>query len=211
MHFSLTDIENMDQRFKVNFINSLSGFKSANLIGSMDANDQHNLAIISSVFHLGADPALMGFINRPDSAERHTLSNIIETGVFTINNVTKTMYKQAHQTSARYAKSESEFEQTGLTPIFSNNHLAPYVEQSTIRIGLELVEQSQIKYNNTHLVIGKIVEVIVQDNVIKKDGYIDIEQLNTVMVSGLDNYHSSQRLERLAYAKVGTKPQALVI
>ena len=177
----------------------------------MDANDQHNLAIISSVFHLGADPALMGFINRPDSAERHTLSNIIETGVFTINNVTKTMYKQAHQTSARYAKSESEFEQTGLTPIFSNNHLAPYVEQSTIRIGLELVEQSQIKYNNTHLVIGKIVEVIVQDNVIKNDGYIDIEQLNTVMVSGLDNYHSSQRLERLAYAKVGTKPQALVI
>ncbi|BCE00279.1 flavin reductase family protein [Marinicellulosiphila megalodicopiae] len=211
MHFSLPDIENMDHRFKVNFINSLSGFKSANLVGSIDKNDQHNLAIISSVFHLGADPALMGFINRPDSVERHTLSNIIETGFFTLNNVTQSMYKQAHQTSARYAKTESEFDETGLIPIFSNTIAAPYVEQSTVRIGLELVEQSQIKYNNTHLVIGKIVEVIVQDNVIQNDGYIDIEQLNTVAVSGLDNYHTTHRLERLAYAKSGVQPKPLII
>lgn len=33
------------------------------------------------------------------------------------------------------------------------------------------------------------------------DGYVDIESLDLVTISGLDSYHSTQRLHRLSYAK----------
>ncbi|MFT6388340.1 MAG: hypothetical protein ACJAUP_001720 [Cellvibrionaceae bacterium] len=53
-----TDFNAMSDRFHVNFINSLSGFKSANLIGTVDSVQNTNLAIVSSVIHLCAKPPL---------------------------------------------------------------------------------------------------------------------------------------------------------
>lgn len=70
----------LDTRQRAALINSLSGFKSLNLIGSISSSKITNLAIFNSVFHLGANPPLMGFIIRPDSVDRHTLQNILDTG-----------------------------------------------------------------------------------------------------------------------------------
>ena len=75
-YFTSKDILEMETRFRAAFINSLSGFKSASLIGSVDKDGNTNLAIFSSVVHLGSNPALIAFINRPDSTSRHTLENI---------------------------------------------------------------------------------------------------------------------------------------
>jgi flavin reductase (DIM6/NTAB) family NADH-FMN oxidoreductase RutF len=74
--FTLFDLESMEQRFRTNFINSISGFKSVALIGTTDSKSQTNLAIFSSIIHIGANPPLLGFVVRPDSVERHTLENI---------------------------------------------------------------------------------------------------------------------------------------
>ncbi|MGO3346471.1 MAG: hypothetical protein ACTIM4_14665 [Marinomonas sp.] len=57
-HFDLQSLSEMTSRYRTQLINSLSGFKSANLIGTCNAQGQTNLAIFSSVFHLGASPAL---------------------------------------------------------------------------------------------------------------------------------------------------------
>ena len=78
-------IDAMAQRYRANFINSLSGYKSANLIGTCNEQQQTNLAIISSVVHIGANPPLMGMIMRPHTVTRDTLGNIKQTGLFTIN------------------------------------------------------------------------------------------------------------------------------
>lgn len=43
-------IEAMEDRYRVTFINALSGFKSANLIATCDNNEHTNLAIFTSVF-----------------------------------------------------------------------------------------------------------------------------------------------------------------
>ena len=81
------EIIDMETRFRTNFINSISGFKSVGLIGTISKDNQINLAIFSQVFHLGANPALMGFIIRPDISPRHTLENIEETKYFTFNHI----------------------------------------------------------------------------------------------------------------------------
>ena len=62
MFFNTQSLNELEQRYRAHLINSLSGFKSANLLGTVDKNGQENLSIVSSVFHLGANPALLGMI-----------------------------------------------------------------------------------------------------------------------------------------------------
>ena len=201
MKYTKQDIKEMDQRYRAHFINSLSGFKSANLVGTRGLNGLDNLCIVSSVVHLGADPALLAFINRPHTVERHTLENIIETGCYTLNQVNQSIYPKAHHTAARYEREESEFEKAGLSPL-NLDFPAPYVAESAIRLGMRLVEQVNLAVNNTIMIIGEIDEIHIKStDWIEDDGKVCIESAQTVCVSGLDGYHTTNTLERLAYAK----------
>lgn len=200
-HISFDAIMAMEKQERVHFINSLCGFKSVSLVGTVANNQNTNLAIFSSVFHLGANPPLMGLIFRPSPPERDTLSNILETGFYTINHINEDIYHKAHQTSARYQKEVSEFEKTGLTPIYKNDFKAPFVEESLVQIGLELKEKIDITINNTIMIIGEIVQVYFPENCLSKDGFIDLEKANTITCSGLDSYHKTIQLDRLSYAK----------
>ena len=189
--------------YRTNFVNSITGFKSANLIGTISKEGKTNLAIFSSVIHVGANPPLIGFLMRPVSVERHTYTNIKETNHFTINHINKEIFKQAHQTSARYDKDVSEFDACGLTPEYSKIIKAPYVKESKIKIGCRFVEQHQIKTNDTIFFVGEILEVIIPDDVLMNDGYVDIEKADTIAISSLDSYYEAKRISRLSYAKPG--------
>jgi len=201
IHLTYDDILNMENRKRAAFMNSLSGFKSASLIGTTDNLNNSNLAIFSSVIHLGSNPALVGFINRPDTVERHTFENILATNCFTINHINKSIYKQAHQTSAHYPKDVSEFESTGLTAEYINDFKAPFVKESVIKYGLEFIEKHELKINGTILVIGKVIEVILPESCLLTDGAINIEMAETITISGLDTYHDTHKIARLSYAK----------
>lgn len=193
------DLDNLEQRYRANLINSLSGFKSAVLLGTSDGKT-NNLAIISSVVHIGANPPLLGMIMRPHTVQRDSLDNIKQQGFYTLNHVNTQWADKAHQTSARYEQDESEFDAVGLTPFFSDTFSAPYVKESEVNIGLKVAQHFSL-LNNTEMVIGEIQEVFFAKDALDKDGYLDIEALNTASISGLDSYHSSKRLARFAYAK----------
>ncbi len=209
LKIKIAEITEMESRFRAQFINSLSGFKSANLVGTVDGKGRENLSIISSCFHLGADPALMGFIVRPHSVPRHTLENILETEYFSINHVNKEIVKNAHQTSARYEKEESEFFHCGLTPKYEEDFKAPFVEESKIKIGLKKEDVIKLK-NKTELVIGTVELVILPESSLTKDGFVDIEKSETICVSGLDSYHDTSKIFRLSYAKKGKNLDELI-
>lgn len=201
MHFKKADIEALDKSNRTHLINSLSGFKSANLIGTQDLLGNTNLSIVSSVIHLGAHPPLIGMIIRPHSVPRHTFENILQTGVYTVNQVNEAIYKQAHQTSARYDKNESEFDATGLTPEYLNNFTAPFVEQCRLKYAVKFIENKHLDINGTELVIGEIVDIYLDKIALQDDGFIDLHAIKTVSVTGLDSYHTSNKLSRLPYAK----------
>jgi flavin reductase (DIM6/NTAB) family NADH-FMN oxidoreductase RutF len=200
-YFSFVDLMGLEQRYRAAFVNSLSGFKSLALIGTANSSKQTNLAIFNSLFHIGANPPYIGFISRPDSVDRHTLSNIMETGYYTINHVNEEIYKQAHQTSARYAREISEFDATHLTPDYKLGFKAPFVKESHIQMGVQFKERINITTNNTVLVIGQINQVYFPNDCLCTDGFLDIEKAKTITCSGLDSYHKTERLARLTYAK----------
>jgi flavin reductase (DIM6/NTAB) family NADH-FMN oxidoreductase RutF len=197
----LVQLMEMEQRKRAQFINSISGFRSVALIGTIDTNGQTNLAIFSSIVHIGSNPPLLSFIMRPDSVERHTLTNIMETGFYTINHINAGIYEKAHQTSARYPKNVSEFDAAQLTPVFKNDFVAPFVAESHIQIGMEFKERIKISINQTSMIIGEIKFVNYPDNCLLDDGFVDIEKAGTITSSGVDSYHTTQLLQKLEYAK----------
>ncbi len=191
----------MEQRKRAQLINSISGFRSVALIGTIDTQGQTNLAIFSSIVHLGSNPPLLGFIMRPDSVERHTLTNIMDTGFYTINHIHQKMYEQAHQTSARYPKTMSEFDATQLTPLIKEGFIAPFVAESYIQLGMEFKERIPISINQTSMIIGEIKWIHFPDHCLSEDGFLDIEKAGSITSTGQDSYHTTQLLQRLEYAK----------
>ena len=210
-YISSDAIQAMEKQKRVHFINSIGGFKSLSLVGTIDNQGKTNLAVFSSLVHIGANPALVALIFRPSPPERDTFNNILKTGFYTVNHINETIYKKAHQTSARYEKEISEFDETGLTPIYKNNFKAPYVAESLVQLGIEFKEKIDITINNTVMVIGQIVQVYVPENCINNDGYFDLEKANSITCSGLDSYHKTIRLDRLSYAKPNLEISSIAI
>lgn len=194
--------------FRRDLINSLTGYKSLNLIGTKNKSGITNLSPFSQVFHIGATPPLVGVLFRPHTVERHTLENILETRFFSLNHVTAEFYKQAHQTAARYEG--SEFEATGLEEFYLEGFYAPFVASSPLQVGCQLVETQTLQVNGTVMVIGSIEHIRVEDKGLRLDGSLDLNALGTVTVSGLDEYHIGKRLAKLSYPKPGKELEELL-
>ncbi len=203
MHLSHKSIQGLPSRKRAQFINSISGLKSASLIGSISKTKQTNLAIFNSVMHIGSHPALLGFILRPISVERHTYENILETKVFTINHIHPKMIAQAHQTSAKYDKGISEFEAVNLEKEFLNDFKAPFVKISPIKIACEYQNEYKIEENACRLIIGKITDVYFNEDSQHQDGFVDLSQTESVGCIGTDTYFKATALNRFEYAEVG--------
>lgn len=201
MTYSLNSILNLPERYRRNLINSIHGTKCVFLVGSRNANKQSNLAVFSQIIHVGANPPLVGLLFRPDSVQRHTLMNIRETKVFTLQNVREDFFWKAHQTSARYPIDVSEFEQCGLTEEVISDFEAPFVKESSLKIGLILSSEVPIEANGTHLIIGKIELIDIDSSLIDEDGFVDPEKAGSIASAGLDTYYSVKKLAKLSYAK----------
>ena len=195
------ELDAFEKRYRVNLLTKLSGFKSAGLIGSIDTDGQTNLGMFSSISHIGASPFYIGFILRPTTVERHTYENIKQTYDYTINLVNEQMYEQAHQTSAKYDRSVSEFGACDLHEEYLDGIKSPFVRESTVKLGLSFVEEQLFKCNQTRMIIGKVEKIVLPDDSVDPDGNIRLDHLGIVSVNGLDSYYKAYFLKTLEYAR----------
>jgi flavin reductase (DIM6/NTAB) family NADH-FMN oxidoreductase RutF len=205
-NISNSDLDQMSRFYRANLINSITGLKPANLIGTINNEGLTNVAMFSSVIHLGANPALLAFIQRPLTETSHTYNNILENNFFTINQVNETIILQSHYTSAKYQDGISEFETCKLTPYFVPGYIAPYVKESSVKIGLQLVEIIPIKHNNTKMIIGEIKHILIDENLIEQDGNVNLEMAKAITVAGLETYYNNAIQQKLPYAKIDENP-----
>ncbi len=201
-HLKRQDFDDLDHLYKINLVNSCSGFKSANLIGTKSNDGIANVAVFSSVTHFGSNPPLLGIIFRPVSdVPRNTYENIKETGQFTINHIHWDIIEQAHHTSAKYNKRISEFEVTELEEEYKNNWHAPFVKGAPVQIALTYCEEYKIKANNTIQLIAEIKDLHVKDELIEKDGFINLSKGNVMTINGLDGYALPSLKQRIDYQR----------
>ena len=207
MYFSKEDIENLSRVKRLNIINSITGIKPGNLIGSKSLEGHTNLAIFSSVVHLGSHPALIGFFLRPSTKiRRDTYENILETGSYTINHIDKRIIEKAHYSSVKFSSFVSEFEKLKLTEQYINDFYAPYLLESKIKIGLSFVEEVDVKINGTKLIIGEIRHIYLPENIMSEEGYLNLEKSASVGIGGLNSYYNLNFNAEFPYARIENLP-----
>jgi len=194
-------LASLPSRYRSQLLNSISGIKSGNLIGTISKEGNTNLAVFNSVIHLGSNPPLFGFTLRPTTVERHTYDNILSEKYFTINHIHRGMISKAHQTAAKYDKNTSEFEAVGLTEEYLEGITSPFVKESNIKIACKYVNEYLIEENQCRLIIGEITHVHFDERIQENDGFVDLTKADTVGVLGIDAYVSTQMLDRFEYAK----------
>ncbi len=191
----------MEIRKKVQLATSLPGAKPICLVGTKSQAGVENLAPFSSITHLGSNPLLIGMVTRPDTVERHTLQNILDSKAWTLNHITEEFLQAAHQCSAKYPGGVSEFEATGLTAHYEAGGFAPFVAESPVKFSLELEEVIDIKSNGTKLIVGSVQQIILPDVALEASGHLDLSGLGCLASTALDTYFSIQEIGRLPYAR----------
>lgn len=200
-HITKVDISQMEKIERLNLINSCTGYKSANLIATKSKTGITNIAIFSSVTHLGSNPAMIGFIVRPTTVPRGTYQNIKETGFFTINHVTSNVIEDAHHTSAGYDPDISEFSKTNLEEEYKNNLEIPFLKNAPVQLYCKYLNEYFIKENNTIHVIASIEHLFFDQNLQHKDGFLQLDKANVIAINGLDGYCLPKLIDRFEYAR----------
>jgi flavin reductase (DIM6/NTAB) family NADH-FMN oxidoreductase RutF len=199
--FDAKDINDLHKIYKINLINSCSGFKSANLLGTVSNEGITNVAIFSSVTHLGSNPPTLGFILRPTTVPRDTYKNIKESGIFTINHIWEDIIEDAHHTSAKYDEKISEFDMTNLEPEFKGDSKAPFVKNAPVQMSMKFMEEIYVSSNDVMLIVAQIQELYVKDELLQEDGLINLSLGKVVAINGLDTYATPSFKKQLSYQR----------
>ena len=206
LHIDLKEIENLDKFYRANLVNSIVGIKQASLVGTKSIDKIANLAIFSSIVHLGSNPALIGMFTRPVTIPpKQTLNNILELKDFTINHLNNSINVRGHSTSYKFEKDESEFKECMLTEKYIENFNAPFVKESNISFGLSYVRHEKIKENGVIFIIGSLKHILINKKSISQNGEIDLINLDSIGVAGNNSYYSLNKKKTLEYIKKNNK------
>lgn len=208
--FTKEAIQELPKIPRLNLINSCTGYKSANLIATKTADGVSNVAIFSSITHLGSDPALLGFILRPTTVPRNTYKNIKESGYFTVNHITETMIADAHHSSANYDENISEFDQTNLEEEYYDGISIPFVKGSPVQILCKYLNEYIIKENGTIHIIASIEQLFIKENLIQKENWLQLDLENVVSINGLDAYCVPKLVNRFEYARPNVPTKSML-
>lgn len=207
MEYTSKDLKVMDRKYRLNLINSVSGIKPANLIATKSKEGKENVAIFSSVVHLGSNPAELGFVLRPQDEEpRDTYANILATGVYTINHIPENLHKQAHYTSAKLERGVSEFDRMNIKATYLTDFYAPFVDGSPVKLGMQHKHTIPLP-NGCSFIIGEIVCMQVDETAVNELGQIDLAQTQTVGISGLNTYYKLEKIATYPYVRTHEIPE----
>lgn len=153
-------------------------------VSTVSATGATNLAPFSFFTGVGSRPPSVLFCpaNRRDGGPKDTLKNILETHEFVINVVPYRLAEAMNLSSAELPSEESEFELTGLQVSESVVVKAPGVSSSPIRMECRLLQHLALDDGpgGANIVLGEIVHLHLDDNVLDSTGYADPVLLDLV-------------------------------
>ncbi|MEK9679479.1 MAG: flavin reductase family protein, partial [Rhodospirillaceae bacterium] len=127
----------------------------------------------------------------PDGTEKHTLKNARATGEFVFNIVTAPVWEQMVDSANAIPEDESEFDDTGLTPLASVKVKPPRVAEVPIHFECKVEDVIEFGPNKHPLLVGEVVHFHVDPSCMT-DGYIDMQKLDPI-----------GRLNGFFYSKLG--------
>ncbi len=165
-------------------------------VTTVDEAGRVNLAPFSFYNAFGANPPVVVFSPtlRRNSTKKDTLLNIEKSGEFVINAATDALVEQVNESSRELPPGTSELDHVGLTAVASLKVRPPRVAQSPANFECRLIQIVPIGTGPiaSNLVIGEILMMHIDDQILDEKNAIDPKKLKTVARLGGDFWcHSS--------------------
>jgi flavin reductase (DIM6/NTAB) family NADH-FMN oxidoreductase RutF len=179
------------------------------LITSMDAEGRLNAAPFSAYNYLCTDPPILGVgvSNRPEvpGVPKDTGLNILSTREFVVNVVTEDIGEKMSLCATEFPRGVSEVEAAGFTTAASAVVKTPRLAEA--HAALECRLYKAIEMPNSHIILGQVVSVYVEDRFVDAKGpYVKAEEMHALgRMNGLGNYAKTRdaflTIDRVPYAE----------
>lgn len=147
-------------------------------VSSQDENGIFNLAPFSFFTMASRNPPTLAISIEPNHDNggtfKDTLSNINYLKEFVVNIVPEHLGEQMHKSARNVAPELSEFELAGVHPIASQIVQPPMVQEAPIAFELSL--ENLLSIGTDHLVLGRILNIRIDNSIYLGDYKIDIEK-----------------------------------
>ena len=164
------------------------------LVSTLSASGIGNLAPFSFFAMGGQNPQSVAFcpIANRHGEPKDTLRNIMETGEFVINVVSRAMAERVNQASGAYPPDVDEFDITGFTRAPSAVVRPPRVEEAPAALECRLFQLVLHGTGGQHStwVIGEVLTVHVRDEFLGEDGRPDTARIEPAARLGRDEWSS---------------------
>ncbi|GAA0454616.1 flavin reductase family protein [Alkalibacillus silvisoli] len=152
-----------------------------------------NAAPFSFFNMLGSNPLLIAIsVGRVGGEiKKHTAKNILNQKEFVVQIVDVDLLERMNQTSAPYKEHISEVEKANLTTVDSTHVSVPGIKECKIRLECELFEHMPLGENdeyNNDLILGKVIQYHIDEDVYQESYKIDAENLNPLARLAGPNY-----------------------
>ena len=159
-------------------------------VTTVDAEGRVNLAPFSFFNAFCADPPVVGFGPVWRNPPKDTIANIRATREFVVNIVGEEIADAMNVCSGDYPPDVDEFAMSTLTPVMSELVKPPRVKESHINMEcslMQIIDFSE-KPNGGSLVLGQIVRMHVDDEIIDASYKIDPDKLRAIGRMGGPEY-----------------------
>lgn len=169
-------------------------------VSTVSSDGVANLAPFSFFNGVGSRPPSVVFCpaNRRDGSRKDTLVNVEATGEFVVNLVTPEVTAAMNQTSAEYESDVDEFVMSELEKTPSLRVSPPRVASAVAALECQLLQTVHLGTGpgGANLVIGRIVEIFVHDDLLDPQGRLRVEAYTPVGRLGGNQYaHTADRFE----------------
>ena len=184
-----------DHGLSKNPFNSLIIPRPIGWISSIDNEGVVNLAPYSFFNAVCYRPPTVMFASgtgKGSDGMKDSRRNIEATGEFVCNLATWETRNQMNQTSASVTPDKDEMKLAGLTPVSSKLIKVPRVAEAPVHLECRHLNSIEIpsweKDNRYFIVLGEVIGIHIRDELITKDGLVDIEKMIPIGRMGYNDY-----------------------
>jgi len=193
-----TSLDNMERQARTTLINSLSGVRTAFIAITADSDGHLNASTLSNVTHVGAHPAQMSILFRPDNGKRHTLQNFLSGSPLTLVCMPFNQVNLVHEVSMNAPEGTFELDVLNAPTSRIEGFPHPLPKDYLYAISLEFVERF-ILNNRCIYTIGQIKSIATGAALkVDEEGQISFDTPPTLAI-GLRQYTATEKTVKLPY------------
>jgi len=193
-----TQFEAMERRVRSTLINSLSGIRTAYIGISADKEGRLNASTLSNVTHVGASPAQMSILFRPDNGKRHTLSNYENGQPLTLVSMPFDEAEIVHQTSMNAPEGTFELDVLDVELVQLEGVAFPLPSKFIYAITLNFIERFNLN-NGCVYTVGEVSSICINQGLsLDAEGQVDFTHRPTLAI-GLKQYTTIGNTVKLPY------------